>query len=78
MAGIMSLLGMDMPEPVREKGVTIRWERSSKDPRKIKATIVLDFAETTLTGQEAGHLINRIAQMLRRPMKVKLNGIMRP
>ena len=78
MSMMASFLGLDMPEPVHEKGVHIEWERSSKDPRKIKTTITLDFAETTLSGPEAGRLICRIAQMLRRPMKVRLDRIMRP
>jgi len=78
MSMVASFLGMDMPEPVHEKGVSIRWDRSSKDPRKIVTTIKLDFAETDLGATEAGHLICRIAQMLRRPMKVKLDRIKRP
>lgn len=75
---VMRFLGLDMPEPVNEGGVSICWERSSSDSSKIKTTIVLDFAKTSLSGTEAGHLICRIAQMLRRPMKVKLDRIKRP
>ena len=73
-----ALLGLDMPEPVSEGGVLIKWERSSADPRKIKTTIILDFGKTTLAPEKAGLLICRIAQMLRYPMKVKLDRISRP
>jgi len=78
MSMLERFLGLDMPEPVDEGGVNIRWDRSPNDSRKIRTTIVLDFAKTSLSGEEAGHLICRIAQMLRRPMKVKLDRIKRP
>lgn len=75
---VMSLLGLDMPEPIVEKGVTIEWERSSADSRKIKVTFILDFGKTTLEPEKASRLCQRIAQMLRHPMKVKLDRIRRP
>ncbi len=75
---IMSFLGLDMPEPVTEKGVNIRWDRSSTDSRKIRVTITLDFGKTNLEPEKAARLICRIAQILRYPMKVRLDRIMRP
>lgn len=72
---VMAFLGMDMPEPIIEKMVEIRWDRSPSDPRKIRQTIVFDFGKTDWEPDKAVDKLGFVIRTIRRQFGVKLSRI---
>lgn len=72
---IMQLLGMDMPEPIREKMIEISWDRSPSDPRKIRQHIILDFGKTDWDAHTAVVKAGYVIRTIRRQFGVKLSRI---
>lgn len=74
---VMRFLGLDMPEPVKEKMVEISWDRSPTDPRKIREHIILDFGKTDWSPEEASDRSIRVIRTIRRQFGVKLSKVRR-
>lgn len=72
---VMSMLGMDMPEPIKEKMIEIRWDRSPSDPRKIRQTYIIDFGKTDWSPEKAVNKAGFVVRTIRRQFGVKLSRI---
>jgi len=72
---VMSFLGMDMPEPIKEEMIEIRWSRSPSDPRKICQTIIFDFGKTDWSPDKAVNRLGYVIRTIRRQFGVKLSRI---
>jgi len=72
---VMAFLGMDMPEPIIEKMIEIRWDRSPSDPRKIRQHIILDFGKTDWDPHKAVVKAGFVVRTIRRQFGVKLSRI---
>lgn len=75
MSMVASLLGMDMPEPIKEKMIEIHWDRSPTDPRKIRQTIILDFGKTDWDSHKAVTKAGYVVRTIRRQFGVRLSRI---
>lgn len=69
------LLGLDMPEPIKEKMIEIRWDRSPSDPRKIRQHIILDFGKTDWKPEKCAAKGGYVIRTIRRYFNVKLSRI---
>lgn len=72
---VMQFLGMDMPEPIKEKMIEVRWDRSPSDPRKIRQTIIFDFSKTDWSPEKAVDKMGYVIRTIRRQFGVKLSRI---
>ena len=72
---VMQFLGMDMPEPIKEKMVEIHWDMSPSDPRKIRQTIIFDFGKTDWNPDKAVDKLGYVIRSIRRHFGVKLSRI---
>ena len=72
---VMQFLGMDMPEPIKEKMIEIHWDRSPSDSRKIRQHIILDFGKTDWSPHEAVEKAGYVIRTIRRQFGVKLSRI---
>ena len=75
MSMVASFLGMDMPEPIKEKMIEIHWDRSPTDPRKIRQTIILDFGKTDWDPHKAVVKAGYVIRTIRRQFGVRLSRI---
>lgn len=73
---IMSLLGLDMPEPIKEKMIEIYWDRSPSDSRRIRQHIILDFGKTTWGPEKSVDKAGYVIRTIRRHFGVKLSRIL--
>ena len=72
---VMSFLGLDMPEPIKERMIEISWDRSPADPRKIRQHIILDFGKTDWDANTAVEKAGYVIRTVRRQFGVKLSRI---
>lgn len=72
---VLGLLGMDMPQPIKEGAVEISWDRSPTNPKKIRTHIILDFGKTDWTPEKAATKQGHVVRTLRRYFGVKLPEI---
>ena len=72
---IMGMLGLGMPESIKEKMIEIYWDRSPTDPRKIRQHIILDFGKTNWSPEKAADKARYVIRTIRRQFGVKLSRI---
>ena len=72
---VMRFLGMDMPDPIKEKMVEIYWDRSPSDPSRIRQHIILDFGKTDWPPEKAVEKAGYVVRTIRRQFGVKLSRI---
>ena len=72
---VLQFLGMDMPEPIKEKMIEIHWDRSPTDPRKIRQTIIFDFGKTDWSSSKAVDKLGFVIRTIRRQFGVRLSRI---
>ena len=72
---IRSLLGLDMPEPIKEKMIEIYWDRSPSDPQKVRQHFILDFGKTDWSPEKAVNKAGYVVRTIRRNFGVKLSRI---
>ena len=73
--GVMSMLGLDIPEPIKEKMIEIYWDRSPTDRSKIRQHIILDFGKTDWSPDKAVDKAGYVVRTIRRHFGVKLSRI---
>ena len=72
---VMGSLGLDMPEPIKEKMIEIYWDRSPTDSRKIRQHFIIDFGKTDWTPDKAVGKAGYVVRCIRRHFGVKLSRI---
>ncbi len=71
----MSLFGLDMPEPIKEKMIEIYWDRSPTDSRRIRQHIILDFGKTDWTPEKSVDKAGYVIRTIRKQFGVRLSRI---
>jgi len=72
---VMSLFGMKMPDPIKEKMIEISWDRSPTDPSRIRQHIIFDFGKTDWNPDKAVDKMGFVVRTIRRQFGVKLSRI---